>query len=181
MESLKDKKIAVLLMVIMITLGTVFGSHRSLMKLYNSAEDVFYYGENGDGFSIQHDLEHRIEYSGYLVKIAKNYLPADSSFIADVENARNALDTADTIKEKSEADYQLNSVLFALYNELENHELSKKDVEYRRSYYSSFISSGDKISSSSYNDTVRKFNSVLNNFPANVLGRLTAIHELDTF
>lgn len=181
MEGLKDKKIAVFLMILMIVLGTAFGSHRSLMKLYKSAEDVFYKGEDGDDFSIQHDLEDRIEYSGYLVKVAKNYLPLDSSYITDVENARNALKAADTIKEKSDANYQLNSALFALYNELENYELSKKDVEYRRSYYASFISSGDKISNNSYNDTARRFNNVLNNFPASLLGRLTGIHELDTF
>ncbi len=181
MEKLKDKKIAVLLMILMIVLGTAFGSHRSLMKLYNSAQNIFYIGENKDGLSIQHDLEDRVEYSGYLVKVAEKYMSSDNKLIADVKSSKDALKNADTIKEKSNANYQLYSAVRALYDELGNYKLTEKDVQYRREYYASFSSFGDTISGSSYNNAAREYNRVLNSFPANILGRLTAIRELDIF
>lgn len=181
MESLKDRKIALLLMIIMIVLGTAFGSHRSLMKLYNSAEDVFYNGENRDGFSIQHDLEDRFEESLKLVKIAEKYTSLDSRYIADVTEARNNLKNAETIKDKSKANSELDAAVYALYNELGNQKLSSQDEKYRISAYGTFNSYGDTISHSSYNSTARKFNETLNKFPAGLLGKLTGIQELDTF
>lgn len=181
MEKLKDRKLAAFLMIIMIVLGTAFGSHRSLMKLYKSAEDVFYNGENGDGFSIQHDLDDRFEESLKLVKIAQKYPSIDSKYIDDVMYARDSLKNAETIKEKSKANSELDAAVFALYNELGTQELSDLDKEYRISSYGTFNSYGDTISHSSYNSIARRFNDTLNKFPASLLGKLTGIHELDTF
>lgn len=181
MESLKDRKIAVFLMIIMIVLGTVFGSHRSLGKLYNSAKDVFYNGEKGDGFSIQHDLDDRFEESLKLVKIAEKYPSLNNKYIDDVKAARDKLKNAGTIKDKSKANSELDAAVFALYNELGNQKLSSQDEKYRTSSYGTFSSYGDTISHNSYNSIARKFNNTLNKFPANLLGRLTGIQELDTF
>lgn len=181
MESLKDRKIAVFLMIIMIVLGTTFGSHRSLMKLYKSAESVFYNGENGDGFSIQHDLDDRFEESLKLVKIAEKYPSLDNKYIDDVKAARDKLKNAETIRDKSKANSELDAAVFALYNELGKQNLSSQDEKYRISSYGTFNSYGDTISHNSYNSIARKFNDTLNKFPANLLGKLTGIEELDTF
>lgn len=177
MESFKDRKIAVFLMIIMIVLGTVLGGHRSLAKLYKTAENVFFDKEYG----IQRDLNDRFEASMNLAKISEKYPSLDRKYINDVKDASNKLKNAETIKEKSQANSELDAAVFVLYNELGNQKLSSQDEKYRTSLYGTFNSYGDTISHNSYNNIARKFNDTLNKFPANLLGRLTGIQELDTF
>ena len=57
MKLLTKTPVAVIIMIVSIVLSAVLGCGRSLKKERSNVEDYFYNGEDGDGYSIQNDIE----------------------------------------------------------------------------------------------------------------------------
>lgn len=187
MKLLDNKPTAILIMVIMILAGTFIGSHNSLSKLSNKAENVFYSGVNNDGLCIQSDLDKRSELARNLVTVSSSYLPSDTAALTSVAAAREQLKNASSIEAKSSANKALDEAVFNLYSMLENQGITEKEELINNfsknptRIYTDFRSFGDTIKHDKYNDYAKDFNNVLEGFPANLLSKLTFIEPLELF
>ena len=178
---LLDRKVAAILMVVMMVVATLFGSHRSLSALSKKAEQVFYNGVSGDGLCIQNDLTNRAEQAYNLTTVAKRYLSASDPTVAKVLDAWAQMSSANTIGRKYQANQALTTATTELYELLLPMELSESDGRYLRSIYTDLGSRNDTISHDPYNQLASAFNAELDGFPAKLLGSLTGIHPLELF
>ncbi|MCL1849437.1 MAG: LemA family protein [Clostridiales bacterium] len=181
MDILKKNSIAAFAMVMMILAGTLIGSHNSLVSLRDKAAGVFVIGARGDGIGIQGDLRERDNAAYNMVVIARKYLPEDNALIQNVLNARKALDSASSVRQKAAADRELAIAVKDLYDVLSGMALSDQDARYPQRLYTDFYSRGETISHDPYNQTAAEFNRILAGFPAGVLGGLTGIQPLELF
>lgn len=187
MKLLQNKTIAIVIMVIMIASGTFIGSHNSLSKLSKAAENVFYYGVNGDGLCIESDLNKRSELARNLLTVSSPYIPQDSAALKEVASARDDLKAASSIKEKYDANKDLDEAVFNLYSALEKDGITEKDELVNNfsknptRIYTDFRSFGDTIKHDKYNDYAKEFNGILVSFPANVLSKVTSVKPLELF
>lgn len=187
MKLLQNKPTAILIMIVMILAGTLIGSHNSLARLSNKAESVFYSGVNNDGLCIQSDLDKRSELARNLVAVSSSYLLQDSTALTLVSSARDQLEAASTIQEKSEANKALEEAVFNLYSLLDKEGITKKEELINNfsknptRIYTDFRSFGDTINHDEYNDYAKEFNEVLTGFPSNMLSKLTFIKPLELF
>ena len=187
MKLFQNKIIAMVIMVVMIASGTLIGSHNSLSKLANKVEDIFYSGVNGDGLSIQSDLDKRSDLARNLITVSSPYLPQDSEELKAVSSARDQLKNAISIHDKYDANKALDEAVFNLYSSLEKEGITAKD-ELINNYsknptriYTDFRSFGDTITHDKYNEYAKEFNSILNGFPANILSKITLVKPLELF
>lgn len=187
MKILQNKTFAIFTMVIMIVMGTLIGSHNSLSRLSNKAENIFYAGENKDGLSIQSDLDKRSELARNLVTVASAYLPQDTVALTAVTSAREELKNATSIKEKAKANKTLDEAVFNLYSLLdtegitENEKLINNFSKNPTRIYTEFKSFGDTIKHDKYNEYAKEFNNILSSFPSNMLSKATFIKPLELF
>jgi hypothetical protein len=181
MNLFKNKTFSIIIMIVMIIASILIGSHRSLTGLSVDASNVFISGANGDGMGIQNDLNQRFELSGNLVKITDNYIDINNSIFKTISDARSSLTTAETPKEKYNANIKLTEAVNELYTLLGKENLSDKDERYRNSIYSDFCSRNDTIGHDKYNEYAKKFNDTLKQFPANILSKLTFVKPLELF
>ena len=125
MKLLRKKAFAISAMAIMIIAGIMYGSYFSISRAHHGAEQAFYQGEY---YSIQDDLNRRMEYAQDMVYIAKQYnkQQADTHQQADVEPTQAAIDRlrhAKTLSEKYDADLDLENAMTDLYISLQGTNL----------------------------------------------------------
>ena len=181
MNLLQNKNFAACAMVAMIIVGTLAGSHNSLMGIREEAAAVFVVGARGDGIGIQGDLRERYNAAYNLLGIARKYLPEENILIQSVFAARTAMDAAASVRGKAEADRALEAAVRDLYDVLSGMSLTEQDAGYRQRLYTDFRARGDTISHDPYNQRAVAFNRVLSGFPAGLLGSLTGVQALELF
>lgn len=181
MKYLKKTPVAIFIMLITILLSGLFGCQKSLLKLQKNAEDFFYSGEDGDGNSIQSDLEYIGATANNLKTIALRYIDADDARIKDLNSARSALTSSKTISDKYSASQTLFDAVTALYDCLDPNEMNSTDKSFRSSLYDDIKSAMQRISHNSYNDVAREFNSLLKQFPAKAIAELMGIKEIQLY
>ena len=69
----------------------------------------------------------------------------------------------------------------ALYQELQNTQLSPADEQYPGELIAQLESEQDKIDRASYNDEARAYNEKLSAFPVNLLGKLGGVSPMGIF
>ena len=181
MNILKKSSFATFAMVLMIIVGTLIGSHNSLIALRGKAADVFVLGIRGDGIGIQSDLRERGNAAYNMVVIARKYLPEEDSLIQNVLGARKQLEEASSVRDNAASDKALDKAVKDLYDALNGMPLLEQDARYPQRLYTDFRARGDTISHDPYNQTAAAFNSTLSGFPAGFLGKLTGVRPLDLF
>ncbi len=181
MSHLKKRGTAVAITVVLIILSILFGSHRSLARLYNRVADVFENGSSGNGYGIRYDLDARASYAYNMIAVAKRYLPENHLKITALETAADSLKNAKSVSEAYEADLALTDAASALYDILGGCPLSEADKGYRESIMTDLESSEYKISHSDYNDFARKYNETLKKFPASILRVITSVDKAELF
>jgi hypothetical protein len=177
----QNSRLAFFVMLLMIIAGTLIGSHNSLQAMRESAAVVFTAGLQGNGLSIQGDLNERASAAYNMTVVARKYLPEDNAAIRRALAAREELLAAASIKEKARANQALEEAVKDLYEILNAVKLSAQDERYPQKIYTEFQSRGDTISHDPYNQTAAEFNGKLSAFPANVLGGLTGVKSLELF
>ena len=177
----KRNSFAIAAMVLMIAVGTLAGSHNTLMGMRNKASTIFIAGVRGDGIGIQGDLREREGKAYDMVMIARKYLPEDNALIQNVLKARDALNAASTVKGKAAANRALETAVKDLFDVLSGMTLSESDARYPQSLYTNFRSRGDTIGHDPYNAAAAGFNDVLAGFPAGVLGGISGVQPLELF
>lgn len=181
MEILKKSPVAITIMIIAILLSGLLGCRHSLLRERKAAEDYFYNGSDGDGYSIQSDLEYIGATANNLKTVAVRYIDSADPLITALTEARGSLSAAKNISEKYTAASNLFDAVSALHDSLDESKMNSTDKGFRSSLYDDIKSAMQRISHNGYNDAARDFNSILEGFPAKFVAKLTGINQIQLY
>lgn len=170
-----NHKLAVLLMAALIGASVFIGNWRTLSVLENDLETAFVSGVNGDGFSIQKDLDTVYTRSYDLLSAAKTALDPANPLIASVESDRDALQTADGPAAKYAACQDLLESVKSLYFAVLDPSVPLKMA------YGDILSAAETMKLDGYNSLVLQYNSVFNGFPTRQIGTLLGFEPAELF
>jgi len=179
---LENRSLAIVLTVVAILLSLVIGSHRSVAAQGREVVEKFSTGIQYSGYSINSDLEDRMDYAQQLSKIGQRYSLSDEA--KAVSDAVSVLYSSGHGHACYLANRDLTDAVELLNGALVNAELSAQDEQYRLEAYRNFVSSNDTISREAalYNELVYEFNDeILGSFPTGTLAKLTGVKELEAF
>ena len=179
---LKNRKVAIIICVIVVALSIFSGARRSLSEVIRETEDAFVYGVAGDGQSIYHDLNTRAQLANNLVTVAERYLDPDEDVVADVRVAAAKLQRESRPGVCYDLNADLTEALSALNAALLNEELTETDEGYRQGIMTDLTSYAYTIAHDGYNDLVRELNEdTLKDFPARILKILTLVGNAEYY
>lgn len=182
MNLLRKKPFAILAMVIMILAGIVYGSYLSMARAHNAAAQAFYQGEY---YSIQDDLNRRIEYAQNMVYIAKQYNKQQSAaHQVDVETTLGAIEKlrqSVTLAEKYDADLRLDAAVTDLYISLQGTDIKDSNGREAKDLYDSFELYRDTYLIEEYNNGARAYNQQLQEFPTNLFNAIFHFNEVELY
>jgi len=164
MTLLKNRKIAIIITVVVVLLAILFGVTRSLNRLATDIESMFYYGVflEDQGFTqpaLNSHLENLAQATLDSVSIFANH-PELSNVAEDLRMARRELIDASNIMDKNEAFHNLDRA-FLNFWDASLIELSDRDLEARNQFIDTFNGATTAIQNSAYNDVaVSKWNNV---------------------
>ena len=173
----ENKSIACAALALVIAATLIFGGGGALRDWRNEVSDQFYANRE----SISAELTEMQTNAGVLISIAREYEDADEAYIADADEALNALSEAGEPGEKFEAAQDLSLAVENLYSDLGGLKLSEMDVSDVRYKYKNFTSAQLRISHDEYNERAAEFNRELQKFPANLLGMLNGVRPLGLY
>ena len=187
MKFLKSYRGAMIVMVVVIVLCVLLGSHRSLTAEREKVETLFYDGADGSGYSVYTDLADCVDISANLLSVAGRYL--DESQLEQLMGSRDELAASIdpdsryySIGNAYQGYQRLTAEAETVITALEVCDLSEKDAEYVRGFRTDLAARADTISRDPYNEKAEEFNSdVLGAFPANLLRRITSVDEVQVF
>lgn len=179
---LKKRSGAIIVLILVMVLSTVFSAHRSLTKERAEIEAMLFTGVDGKGIGINSDIEKRVDYSRNLIKIARDYdgLEDACEAVADACDALTGRDGG--AAEAYSLNKQLSDAVENLY--LSMTDLSEKDEQYRQELYTNILSRNDTITNEAakYNKLALEFNNdTLGTFPANILRIPAFVSECELF
>ena len=164
MKQLLNRKIAILITVVVVIAATLFGVHRSLSRLYRDIERMFYdgvYVEDG-GYTqpgIYSHLENSMNSALGLATLLQGY-PELSGKAEDLLSARRELLAAKSISDKSIADYVMVKTFVDLMIAAQDVNLSEREIEASTKYHMSFCDAHAATVASQYNsksvETIKK-------------------------
>jgi len=180
MDILHNRVVAVFLCALVVAASSVAGGGVTLGQLRAQTEAVFTLGSQG-GAGIQADLNEIAAQSFNITAIAGRYLQQDYPGIRRVFEARDALHSARSPREKHRAAEEIVGAANMLRSTLDSLELSVQDQNLLASCVAEINSRLILIASSPYNQAALSFNQTLGRFPANILGRAAGIRPLELF
>lgn len=188
----KNKKkgntaIAALVMALLIVLSVPLGVNRSFDRLREEVEDEYHY--DSTGYALWEGMDAREECAQNLLKVAGNYVdqyPELDPLIDDLEYrvklSQNTSEHSDeTLSSIVKVNDELTRDAQALYEQLEQLELSERDEKYPRQIMAEMDAEQDKMERSSYNDKAREYNGRLEKFPVNFLRHISGLKEMGVF
>ena len=179
---LKKRSTALIILVLVVIAGTLFGTHRSLSQARSQVAAIYLSGTENDGYGIDNKLDQRRDKANDLCKIAAKY-DAEAE-IAAVKEAISAINEAENASEACAADLALTEACDALDAKLQSLSLSEEDEGYRVSLMADLSSYSLQLQrlAADYNSAAADFNdNTLGIFPANLLGPLTGVREVEAF
>jgi len=159
LKLLKNRKIAIIITVIVVIFATLFGVSRSLNNLARNVEAIFYDGvfiNDVPQRSISHHLD-VIEQAVLNTVPAFNNYPALSDEVEALTVARRELLGAGSIPEKFTAYMNIQSASTRLISKAESVELSQRDQDILDQYQTTLTRATIAIQSSEYNVRARGF------------------------
>jgi hypothetical protein len=184
MSNLKKRSTAILIAVIVIIFGTLFGVHRSVNKETANIEARFHDGvylkdEKYTQPSIQSQLDKRADAALGLLSVANKYVFLQE-MTQQLREAREELLDAGSIIGKNAANEKLENAWKQVYETLTAHgDDVPASVE---GYISTLKGAQSVIEKSSYNENVRDFrNGTLTAFPVNILKNLAFVDYPEYF
>ena len=168
-------------MALAIVLSLFIGNKVSFNRMRAELDDVFVNGVDGDGFSIQGDLDVIKDNGNSIIAIAKRYIGDDSS-IKDASDSLQKLAEADSIKDKSRALDDFAQTIEIFYRSFkDNGKLSESDLRLLKMCYSEIESRLMTIRSNGYNDKVAEYNNARKSFPAGIISPLMGVKAQENF
>ena len=167
MKLLQKRSSAIAVFIVIVVAFTILGMNRSISKAVKETEEMFYSGGPlAEGYterSIDSQLAERMNAALGLVTLANNQtgLEREASAIRD---ARQALENADSISDKSKANIMLTEAVTDLLDS--SFDSSSAAAQ---NYISSFNGAQTFIESMAYNKKVAEFEDSVLPFPLSVL------------
>lgn len=156
-------------MVVIIVVAIVVVLAIAVIALYNSLVKLRNMVDNAEA-QVDVQLQRRLDLIPNLVETVKGYAAHESSTLEGVTAARAAVASAPTFEGRLAADNALTSTLKSLFAVAEAYPDLKANANFQ-SLQSQLADTEDKISymRQSYNDTVMKYNTAIQTFPAVLL------------
>ena len=198
----KQAVAAALSVAVMLGCFVGFGGAK-LRSKYNTAKNWFATGVAADsGYSLNEELTTRLNTAANIITTASNTLGADST---EVQHAQTALDDfsacltavqsggrsqsltplpyyqGSTMHALYQANEVLGSMISQLYAKLQEQAADPMKMGAVQGQYSQFNSAQTIISNLGYNNAVQSYQKDVGGFPANVLGKLFGIQEVELF
>lgn len=172
MAGTKTRVFALLMTLIMIIAAVLFGGMRSLTKLRNQAvEEAF---SNGG-----YELDQRANEAINLMDIIYEYEHENySSVMWDCYDAIFAVQDTDSISAKLDANEQLSAMIEKVYVHLYTLNLTEAERTEADYIYDKLMEMDAALVGIEPTDAEKKFNKVLDEFPANVIAQITGVDAL---
>ena len=164
----------VVLIVIAILAIAVIVLYNNLVQLRNRVDNAW--------SQIDVQLQRRLDLIPNLVETVKGYASHERGTFEAVTQARNAVMTAPTPEAKMEADNVLTGTLKSLFAVAEAYPDLKANTNFQQ-LQAELTNTEDKISymRQSFNDTVMKYNTAIQTFPAVLFAGMMGFKERPSF
>ena len=169
-----DIALIVVLVIVVILVIAVIGLYNNLVKLRNMVDNAW--------AQIDVQLQRRLDLIPNLVETVKGYATHERGTLDEVTQARSAVMNATTPAGKMEADGILTGALKSLFAVAEAYPDLKANVNFQQ-LQAELSNTEDKISymRQSFNDTVMKYNTAIQTFPAVLLAGMMGFKERQSF
>lgn len=172
-------KIAVIVLVILVVLGLMFGgayvSRRNQMVTLNEAV-------KSDWAQVDVVLQRRADLIPNLVETVKGFAAHEETVFGDVAKARSALLNAQTPSDKIAANGQLDGALGRLLAIVENYPQLKSNENFLR-LQDELAGTENRISveRKRYDDAIQAYNTYIALFPNNIVASMSGFKRNDAY
>ena len=164
----------VILVIVVVLVIAIIGLYNNLVKLRNMVDNAW--------AQIDVQLQRRLDLIPNLVETVKGYASHERGTLDEVTEARAAVANAGTPAGKMEADNMLTGALKSLFAVAEAYPDLKANANFQQ-LQAELSSTEDKISymRQSYNDTVMKYNTAIQTFPAVLFAGMMGFSPRESF
>lgn len=164
----------IILVIVVVLVVAVIGLYNNLVKLRNMVDNAW--------AQIDVQLQRRLDLIPNLVETVKGYAAHESGTLEEVTKARTAVMNAPTPEGKMQADGFLTSALKNLFAVAEAYPDLKANTNFQQ-LQAELSNTEDKISymRQSFNDTVMKYNTAIQTFPAVLIAGMMGFKQRDSF
>lgn len=164
----------IILVIVVVLVIALVGLYNNLVKMRNMVDNAW--------AQIDVQLQRRLDLIPNLVETVKGYASHEKSTLNDVIEARSAVMKAQTPEAKMEADNVLTGTLKSLFAVVEAYPDLKANQNFQQ-LQSELTNTEDKISymRQSYNDTVMKYNTGIQTFPAVLVAGMFGFTKRESF
>ena len=165
--------IVVLVVVVVLAIAAV-ALYNNLVKLRNMVDNAW--------AQVDVQMQRRLDLVPNLVETVKGYASHERGTLDEVTQARAAMANASSPEDKMQADGMLTGALKSLFAVAEAYPDLKANVNFQQ-LQTELSNTEDKISymRQSYNDTVMKFNTAIQTFPAVLFAGMMGFKQRDSF
>ena len=169
-----DILVIVILVIVVVLIVAIIALYNNLVKLRNMVDNAW--------AQIDVQLQRRLDLIPNLVETVKGYATHERGTLDDVTQARSAVMSARTPEGKMEADGILTGALKSLFAVAEAYPDLKANVNFQQ-LQAELSNTEDKISymRQSYNDTVMKYNTAIQTFPAVLIAGMMGFSQRESF
>ena len=166
--------VIVLIVVVVVLAVALIGLYNNLIKLRNMVDNAW--------SQVDVQLQRRLDLIPNLVETVKGYAAHENSTLEGVTQARSAVMSAATPEAKMKAENVLTDTLKSLFAVTEAYPDLKANANFQQ-LQTELSATEDKISymRQSYNDTVMKYNTAIQTFPAVLFAGLFGFKERTGF
>lgn len=164
----------IILAIVVILVIAVIALYNNLVKLRNMVDNAW--------AQIDVQLQRRLDLIPNLVETVRGYASHEQGTLEQVTAARSAVMSATSREGKMQADNMLTGALKSLFAVAEAYPDLKANVNFQQ-LQSELSNTEDKISymRQSYNDTVMKYNTSIQTFPAVLFAGMMGFSARDSF
>lgn len=165
--------IGIVIIIVVLAIALI-ALYNNLVKLRNMVDNAW--------AQIDVQLQRRLDLIPNLVETVKGYASHERGTLDEVTQARSAVMSATTPADKMEADGILTGALKSLFAVAEAYPDLKANVNFQQ-LQTELSNTEDKISymRQSYNDTVMKYNTAIQTFPAMLFAGMMGFKERESF
>lgn len=169
-----DIVLIVVLVIVVVLIIALIAMYNNLIKLRNMVDNAW--------AQIDVQLQRRLDLIPNLVETVKGYAEHERGTLEEVTKARTAVMGATTPEGKMEADNVLTGFLKNLFAVAEAYPDLKANTNFQQ-LQSDLTDTEDKISymRQSFNDTVMKYNTAIQTFPAVLFAGMMGFKERPSF
>ena len=169
-----NKTLMIIIAVVVIFAGIIMSGYNSLVSMNENV--------NGKWSQVENQLQRRNDLIPNLVNTVKGYAAHESGTLEEVTKARTAVMNAPTPEGKMQADGFLTGALKNLFAVAEAYPDLKANTNFQQ-LQAELSNTEDKISymRQSFNDTVMKYNTAIQTFPAVLIAGMMGFKQRDSF